>query len=153
MEYENYVSGERLRADSDAAGKSVEEFTKPISDENLTTEQIYNADETGLFWRCLPRMTIAAGHEDKAFGMKASKERLTVLACTNSAGTHKLKLTIIGKCAHPRALKGINNFPFHYHANKHAWITSQLMLDWFMNYFALEARAHCKSRDWVMIVK
>jgi hypothetical protein len=68
MEYENYVSGEKLNADSDAAGKFVEEFTKLISDENITAEQIYNADKTGLFWRCLPRRTLAAGNEDKAFG-------------------------------------------------------------------------------------
>jgi hypothetical protein len=45
------LSGEKLSADSDAAGKFVEEFMKLISDENLTAEQIYNADETGLFWR------------------------------------------------------------------------------------------------------
>jgi hypothetical protein len=59
---------------------------------------------------------------------------------------HKLKLTIIGKSACPHALKGVNNFPVHYHANKRAWITSQLMLDWFVNYFAPEARAHHKSK-------
>jgi hypothetical protein len=40
------VSGEKLSADLDAAGKFVEESTKLISDENLTAEQIYNADET-----------------------------------------------------------------------------------------------------------
>jgi hypothetical protein len=74
-----------------------------------------------------------------------SKERLTVLACTNAAGTHKLKLTVTGKSARPHALKGVYNFPAYYHANKCAWITSQLMLDWFVNYFALEACAHCKS--------
>jgi hypothetical protein len=92
-------------------------------DENLTAKQIYNADETGLFWRCLPRRTLAAGDEDKAFGVKESKERLTVHACTNAAGTHKLKLTVIGKSARLRALKGINNFLVHYHANKRAWIS------------------------------
>jgi hypothetical protein len=43
------VDGEKLSADSDAAGKFLEEFTKLISDENRTAEQIYNADETGLF--------------------------------------------------------------------------------------------------------
>jgi hypothetical protein len=62
------VSGEKLGANSDAAGKFVEDFMKLISDENLTAEQIYNADDTGLFWRCLPRRTLAAGNEDKAFG-------------------------------------------------------------------------------------
>jgi hypothetical protein len=78
--------------------------------------------------------------------VKESKERLTVLACTNAAGTHKLKLIVVDKSARRRALKGVNSFPFHYHANKRAWITSQFMLDWFVNYFAPEARAHCKSK-------
>jgi hypothetical protein len=147
------VSGEKLGADSDAAGKFVEEFMKLISDENLTAEQIYNADETGLFWRCLPRRTLTAGDEDKASGVKESKERLTVLVCTNAAGTHKLKLIVAGKSAHPRALKGVNNFPVHYHANKRSWITSQLILDCFVNYFAPETRFHCESKGLGNIVK
>jgi hypothetical protein len=61
------VSGEKLSANSDAAGKFVEEFTKLILDENLTAEQIHNVDETGLFWQCLPRRTLAAGNKDKTF--------------------------------------------------------------------------------------
>jgi hypothetical protein len=44
------VPGEKLSADSDAARKFVKEFTKLILNENLTAEQIYNTDETGLFW-------------------------------------------------------------------------------------------------------
>jgi hypothetical protein len=52
------VSDKKLCADLDAARKFVEEFTKLILDENLTAKQIYNADETGLFWRCLPRRTL-----------------------------------------------------------------------------------------------
>jgi hypothetical protein len=110
------VSGEKLSAISDVAWKFVEEFTKLISDENLTAEQIYNTDETGLFWRCLPQRTLTAGDEDKAFGVKVSEESLTILACTNAAGTHKLKLTVIDKSARLRALKGVNNFSLHYHA-------------------------------------
>jgi hypothetical protein len=92
MEYENLsVCGDKRSADSDAARKFVEEFTKLISDENLTAEQICNADETGLFWQCLHRRTLAAGDEDKAFGVKESKERVMVLACTNAAGTAQTK--------------------------------------------------------------
>jgi hypothetical protein len=61
------VSGEKLSADLDAARKFVEEFTKLISDENLTAEQIFNTNETELFWQCIPWRTLAAGNEDKAF--------------------------------------------------------------------------------------
>jgi hypothetical protein len=63
------MSGEKLCANSDAARKFVEDFMKQD------------------YFGGLPRRTLAAGDEDKAFGVKESKERLTVLACTNSAGT------------------------------------------------------------------
>ncbi|KAK8388326.1 hypothetical protein O3P69_020367 [Scylla paramamosain] len=34
---------------------SAEEFAKIVEEHNLTSEQIYNADETGLFYRCLSK--------------------------------------------------------------------------------------------------
>lgn len=36
------------------------------------------------------------------------KERLTILACVNVTGTHKLKLTVIGKSVKHRSFKNID---------------------------------------------
>ena len=51
---------------------------------------IFNADETGLFFKCMPDKTITF-REDKCFGGKRITERVTVLLCANMTGTEKLK--------------------------------------------------------------
>jgi hypothetical protein len=62
-------------------------------------EDIFNADETGLFFRMLPSQTLATSARKS---IKKDKERITLLLTTNAAGTEKLKPTIIGKSAQPR---------------------------------------------------
>ena len=49
MKYLN-ICGEKVSADYDAAECYIDEFGKMVSDENLSPEQIYNADETALYW-------------------------------------------------------------------------------------------------------
>lgn len=44
------VVGERLSADMTAAESFSVNFQKYIDEENFTGDQIYNADETGLYW-------------------------------------------------------------------------------------------------------
>ncbi|XP_064423076.1 jerky protein homolog [Latimeria chalumnae] len=138
------ASGEKLSADHEAAEKYVEDFARLVTENDLTAEQIYNTDKTGLFWRCLPRNTLVCNDENSASGVKESKERLTVLTCANAASTHKCKLLVIGKSARPRAFKGVKVFPVIYQSNKRAWITQELTSDWFDNSF-VEAREHCRK--------
>ncbi|XP_064410264.1 jerky protein homolog [Latimeria chalumnae] len=139
------ASGEKLSADHEAAKKYVEDFARLVTENDLTAEQIYNADETGLFWQCLPRNTLVCNEEKSASGVKESKERRTVLTCANAAGTHKCKLLVIGKSARPCAFKGVKVFPVIYRSNKRAWIIQELTSDWFDNNFIVEAREHCRK--------
>jgi hypothetical protein len=46
---------------------------------------IYNVDETGLFWKALPVHTLASKNECVSGG-KLSKERVTCLVCASMAG-------------------------------------------------------------------
>lgn len=48
-------------------------------------DDIYNADETGLFFKCLPNKTLAYKNE-ACHGGKMSKERITVLPIMNMSG-------------------------------------------------------------------
>uniref|UniRef100_UPI00398F7695 general transcription factor II-I-like isoform X2 n=1 Tax=Pristiophorus japonicus TaxID=55135 RepID=UPI00398F7695 len=139
------VSGEKRSADTEAAAKYVDEFAQLVANEKLSPEQVYNADETALYWRCMPRKTLATDAEEAPTGMKASKDRLTVLGCSNAAGTHKCKLMVIGKSVNPRAFKGVKIFPVIYRGNKKGGITTKLCLEWFEKYFVPEARANCTS--------
>ena len=55
----------------------------------ITLEQLYNCDETGLYYRSLPTETLAAQSEKQASGMKKQKDRVTLMGCNNATGTHK----------------------------------------------------------------
>ena len=59
----------------------VDDLDEIIKNEQLTTEQIYNADETSLFWRCLSQSSWASGNKYFIEGYKESKKRITVLVC------------------------------------------------------------------------
>ena len=74
-------------------------------EEGLTRDQLYNTDETGLCWRAIPTTTLAGPEENKVEGTKLDKDRVTLMACANSSGNHKLDLLFIYKYANPRALK------------------------------------------------
>lgn len=48
------TTGEKLSCDIDAVEPYKEKFKKVIEEMALTPDQVYNADESGLFWRLLP---------------------------------------------------------------------------------------------------
>lgn len=78
-------------------------------------ENIYNADETALYYRALPDHTFVLNKE-KAKGDKACKERVTALCCASMAGEKK-GLLVIGKSKNPRCFKGVKKLPVEYLAN------------------------------------
>ncbi|XP_025413818.1 tigger transposable element-derived protein 6-like, partial [Sipha flava] len=101
---------------------------------NYAECDIFNADETELFYRVLPDKTMAFKNEI-CTGEKISKERLTVLLCTNMLGEFERPL-FIGKAKRPRAFKklDINNFPVNWFWNKKAWMTIEIMTEWLMKF-------------------
>lgn len=68
----------------------------PVILEHYNPADVYNCDETGLFFKMLPDRSLVVGKAD-CRGGKRSKERYTVLLCGNWAGTDKLKPLVIGK--------------------------------------------------------
>lgn len=86
---------------------------------------IFNCDETGLFFKMLPDRTLAFSGESCASG-KLSKERITVMVGANATGTEKLPLLVIGKARNPRCFKAVRTLPVEYDSNSKAWITQSL---------------------------
>lgn len=105
-------------------------------------DDIFNADETGLFFKCLPDKTLTFKNE-KCYGGKLSKERVTLLLAANMSGSEKLKPVIIGKSAKPRCFAGVKCLPLTYYSNKKAWMTSEIFEKWLLNldkHFQLQNR-------------
>ncbi len=101
------IQGETLSAKDDLVQPFKDNLYRIIEEEGLMMNQVYNCDETGLFWKALPSKMLASRKESKAPGYKVSKERVTILACANATGEHKLQLTIVGKAKYPCALKNV----------------------------------------------
>lgn len=104
--------------------------------EGYDPKNVFNADETGLFYRALPSKSLAIRGE-KCIGGKMSKERLTVLLCGNMLGEMEKPL-VIGKAAKPRCFKNmdISKLPVTWRSNKKAWMTSGLMEEWLGSFNA-----------------
>eukprot|EP00170_Pyropia_yezoensis_P001482 contig_6513_g1486 len=85
----------------------------------------YNADETGLLYRCLPsRSYVVRDDRRQAWRSKVmrSKDRVTFTLCSNATGSHKLPVTMIGKAAQPVCFVGQANLcPLPYYSPKSAW--------------------------------
>jgi hypothetical protein len=91
--------------------------------EGYEAQDIYNADETGLFFNCLPDRTLELKGETCHEGTSA-KERFTVLLCTNSDGSDKQVCIVIGKSANLWCFKNVNKLPVTYYTNSKAWMMS-----------------------------
>lgn len=123
---------------------TVEDWRKKLPQliEGYELADVWNCDETGLFFRGLPDHTLAQrGAQCK--GGKQAKERLTVLLFCSATG-EKFKLLVIGKSENPRAFKNIDKskLPVIYAANRKAWMTGAIFEK------TLEAfNAHMRKRN------
>lgn len=89
------INGESASVDN----STVEEWTNRLSTilDGYHPSDVFNADETGLFYRATPDRSLVLSTEE-CKGGKKGKERVTVLLCSNLTGTEKLKPVVIGKC-------------------------------------------------------
>ena len=91
-------------------------------------KDIFNADEFGLFYQCLPDKTFNLGSE-MCSGGKKSKIRLTGMAA-NALG-EKLEMFVIGKTSSPRCFKYIKSLPCRRYRNqKKSCMTGELFEEW-----------------------
>ena len=67
----------------------------------FSADDVFNLDETGLFWRLLPNKTMSFRGE-RCTGGKKSKHRITLLIGANMSGTEKFPLLAVGKSNRPR---------------------------------------------------
>ena len=91
---------------------------------------IYNGDETALFYKSLPHRTYCFGG-DKPAGSAKRKDRLTLLIITNMDGSDHRKLSVIGKSKTPRCLQKkykmqVKDMSVDWYASKNAWMTGEI---------------------------
>lgn len=87
-------------------------------------DDIYNAEEIGLFYDATPDQIQLFNGEKCARG-ELPENRLTVLVCANMSGTDKRKLLVIGHSAKASCFKNIKQLPVDYASNLKVWMTPE----------------------------
>jgi hypothetical protein len=123
------VHGEAGSADVEAAHTWTE--TLPQLLEKYDAGDVYNADETGLYYRATPDGSLVF-RETVIKGSKKALARITLLVCCNMDGSDRLKLLVVGKSKQPRCFKGVNmqKLSVTYTSNQAAWMTAAIFTDW-----------------------
>ena len=113
----------------DVRGETVESWKERLPEivQGYEKENIWNMDETGIFWRALP---------DRGFGQKSasckggkkSKQRITVALFVTASG-QKEKPVVIWKSENPRCLQRFNIacLPVSYYSQNKAWMTGDIL--------------------------
>lgn len=143
------LTGEAASADVEAAKLFIPVLKKIIEEGGYDDHQIFNADETGLNWKKMPKRTYVSKAEKKAPGFKAAKDRLSLLFCSNKSGDLMTKPLAIHKSLNPRAFKKADKekFPVFWRANKKAWMTAALFREWFDDMFVPEVEEYLKKKN------
>ena len=115
---------------------------------HYSEQDIFNADETGLFWLMLPQRTLEFKGK-VCTGSKHNKERTTVLLCANMIDSNKLQAFVIGKSAALRYFRGVKQLPVKYTANKKSWMTSKIWETWLHQ---LDWKMKCEQRKILLLI-
>ncbi|KAH7950164.1 hypothetical protein HPB49_020378 [Dermacentor silvarum] len=93
---------------------------------------VFNLDESGIFFKMLPGKTFCLAGQDFSGGTK-SEDRITAMFCTNMDGTAKENVLAIGKSKKPCCLK-YYSMNVKYTANKATWMTAEIFNKWLTSF-------------------
>uniref|UniRef100_UPI00358E7BA4 tigger transposable element-derived protein 1-like isoform X2 n=1 Tax=Myxine glutinosa TaxID=7769 RepID=UPI00358E7BA4 len=143
------VNGEAASVDAKAASEFPETLAAVIKEEGYSAHQVFNVDETGLYWKKMPHRTYIAKEEKCRPGFKPAKDRLTLLLGGNAAGDFKLKPLLVYHSENPRAFKCMSkaSLPVIWKSNPKAWVTLALFEDWFWHHFVPEVKLYCAKNN------
>ena len=128
--------GEAADADTAAAESFFSEVWPEIFDGvDRDPSRVWNMDETGLFWRALPRRTLARA-DACVSGSKIQKDRITLATAVSMTG-ERLPLLGIGVSKMPRAVAAVKSTPAavlggQWSFNPKAWMNEKVFCEWLL---------------------
>ncbi|XP_056379957.1 tigger transposable element-derived protein 1-like isoform X2 [Hyla sarda] len=138
--------GEAASANHEAADSFKMEFQRLMEDEGYLPQQVFNCDETGLFWKKMPKRTFITREEASIPGHKPMKDQLTLLVGANASGDFKLKPMLVYHSDTPRVFKQKKiikaNLGVFWRCNKNAWVTRHVFNEWAIEVFCPSVKAY-----------
>ncbi|KAL3967274.1 NLR family CARD domain-containing protein 3 [Sarotherodon galilaeus] len=133
--------GEAASSDQEAAEEFLKKFEEFINQEGYIPQQVFNCDETGLFWKKMPWRTY----------ITSMKDRLTLALCANASGDSKVKPLLVYHSENPRAFKQHKilkeRLEVMWRSNPTAWVTRQFFVEWVNLVFAPAVKKFLEEND------
>ncbi|GLV37474.1 hypothetical protein CBL_10560 [Carabus blaptoides fortunei] len=143
--------GEAASSNKDAAEKFVGEFKIFVEHEAFSPNQVFNCDESGLFWKKMPSRTYITKEEKSLPGHKPMIDRLTLLLCANASEYLKIKPLLVYHSENPRVFKQNHviksNLGVMWRANPKAWVTRQFFTEWMYEVFAPSVKTYLEQKN------
>uniref|UniRef100_A0A8C8VHY4 HTH CENPB-type domain-containing protein n=1 Tax=Pelusios castaneus TaxID=367368 RepID=A0A8C8VHY4_9SAUR len=143
--------GEAASVDMKAAEEYLKTFAGIIAAEGYIPQQVFNCDETGLFWKKMPRRTYITAEEKRMPGHKPMKDRLTLALCANASGDCKIKPLLVYHSENPRAFKSYKilkeKLQVMWRANPRAWVTRQFFVEWVNLVFGPDVKNYLQENN------
>ncbi|XP_023210348.1 tigger transposable element-derived protein 1-like [Centruroides sculpturatus] len=142
--------GEDGSNDKEEAEKFSVDFQQFLKNEGYCPQQVFNANETGLFWK-MPNRTFITKEEKTLPGHKPMKDRLTLLFAANASGDLKIKPLLVYHSENPRIFKKNcivkSNLPVHWKSNQQAWVTQVVFKEWILETFAPAVKKYLLDKE------
>lgn len=141
------LHGESADADHEGAAAAAIPLL-PVDSTRYNLRDMYNADESGMFYSNSPRKTIATCRRS---GRKIIKDRLTVLPVVNADGSDARQVLFIGTTAKPHCFskKSLTLQGFQYANSKKGWMNRVIFDEWF---FAFDREMSNQDRQVLLLL-
>ncbi|XP_039600021.1 tigger transposable element-derived protein 1-like [Polypterus senegalus] len=142
--------GEAASADKSAAENYIHHFETITQRNGFCSHQAVNRDETGLFWKKMPRRTLITQEEKKMLGHKPMKDRLTLLLYASGSGDLKIKPLLVYHSETPRVFRKHtvmkNRLGVMWRSKAKAWVTRVLFLEWIREVFCPTVKKYLEDK-------
>ncbi|XP_077453985.1 uncharacterized protein LOC144072678 isoform X2 [Stigmatopora argus] len=142
---------ENYSEDQQVAKEFIGDFRRLLEEGGYSPQQVFTCNETGLFWKRMPRRTSIAAEEKGAAGHTPAKDRLTLALCCNASGDCKVKPLLVYHSENPPAFHAhkISKERLHvmWRSNAGACVTRELFVEWLKSVFGPTVEAFLRERD------
>ena len=119
-------------------------------------KNIYNMDESGLFYRMGPSRSYLLASENRSeirvTELQRHKHRLSLVFCVNADASHSFPISFIGKSKNPICLRGteFSHLKKNYWSQDNGWMDTKGFIHWIQKWY--EAVKKNSSGPWCLVM-